>query len=77
MTKPTEVTLHLGLIVDMLCQVLVGCGFWDNSIRCYGVEDGRLLQTLRLHKDIVTCVAPASNGATLVSGELLWHDLNR
>ena len=49
-------------------QVVVSCGFWDNSLRCYGTEDGRLLQTLRHHKDIVTCVALSSSGTALVSG---------
>ena len=57
----------------MPSQVLVSCGFWDNSIRCYGVDDGRLLQTLRQHKDIVTCIAVAANGATLVSGRRALH----
>lgn len=57
-------------------QAIVSCGFWDNSIRCYAVDDGRLLQTLRQHKDIVTCIAVAGNGTSLVSGStpLLPHD---
>ncbi|KAK9806574.1 hypothetical protein WJX73_003713 [Symbiochloris irregularis] len=63
-------------------QVVVSCGFWDNSLRCYGTEDGRLLQTLRHHKDIVTCVALASSGTTLVSGSrdttlLVWEVVPR
>ena len=49
-------------------QVIVSCGYWDNSIRCYGVDDGRLLQSLRQHKDIVTCIALGSDGCTLLSG---------
>ena len=44
------------------------CGYWDNSIRCYSSEEGRLLQSLRQHKDIVTCIALGSDGTTLVSG---------
>ena len=50
-------------------QVIVSCGYWDNSIRCYNVDDGRLLQSLRQHKDIVTCVSLGSDGCTLVSGQ--------
>jgi hypothetical protein len=48
--------------------VVASCGYWDNSIRCYGAEDGRLLQALRQHRDIVTCLALGSDGATLASG---------
>jgi len=49
-------------------QVIVSCGYWDNSIRCYGVDGGHLLQSLRHHKDIVTCITLGSDGHTLVSG---------
>ena len=49
-------------------QVVAACGFWDNSVRCYNVEEGRLLQAPRLHKDIVTCLATAADGSVLVSG---------
>jgi WD40 repeat protein len=49
-------------------QVIASCGYWDNSIRCYSSEEGRLLQSLRQHKDIVTCIALGSDGTTLVSG---------
>lgn len=44
------------------------CGYWDNSIRCYSSEEGRLLQSVRVHKDIVTCIEVGSDGRTLVSG---------
>ena len=49
-------------------QVIVCCGYWDNSIRCYSSEEGRLLQSVRVHKDIVTCVELGSDGRTLASG---------
>ena len=39
----------------------VGC-------RCHAVDDGRLLQTLVQHKDLVTCIAASSDGLTVVSG---------
>ena len=44
------------------------CGYWDNSIRCYSAEEGRLLQSVRVHKDIVTCIELGSDGRTLASG---------
>jgi hypothetical protein len=36
--------------------------------RCHAVDDGRLLQTLVQHKDLVTCIAASSDGRTVVSG---------
>ena len=47
---------------------VVCCGYWDNTIRCYTTEEGRLLQSLRQHKDIVTCVAAGTDSRTVVSG---------
>ena len=49
-------------------QMVACCGYWDHSIRCYAAEDGRLLQAVRSHKDIVTCLALGADGGTLVSG---------
>jgi len=49
-------------------QVIACCGYWDNSIRCYSSEEGRLLQSVRVHKDIVTCIEVGSDGRTLASG---------
>lgn len=42
------------------------CGFFGG--RCHAVEDGRLLQSLAQHKDLVTCIAASSDGRTVVSG---------
>lgn len=42
------------------------CGFFGD--RCHAVEDGRLLQSLAQHKDLVTCIAASSDGRTVVSG---------
>ena len=56
----------------MLClQVIASCGYWDNSIRCYSSEEGRLLQSIRQHKDIVTCIEAGSDGCTLATGATL------
>ena len=40
----------------------------DSMRRCHAVDDGRLLQTLVQHKDLVTCIAASSDGRTVVSG---------
>ncbi len=53
----------------LLLQVIVSCGYWDNSIRCYSSEEGRLLQSIRQHKDIVTCIEAGSDGCTLATGD--------
>ena len=34
------------------------------------MDDGRLLQTLVQHKDLVTCIDASSDGRTVVSGAL-------
>ena len=49
-------------------RTTVCCGYWDNTIRCYNTDEGRLLQSLRQHKDIVTCVAAGTDSQTIVSG---------
>jgi hypothetical protein len=46
------------------------------SARCHSVDDGRLLQTLRQHKDLVTCVAVSSDGRTVLSGEWIGSPLH-
>ncbi|KAL0021859.1 hypothetical protein WJX77_009077 [Trebouxia sp. C0004] len=49
-------------------RTVVCCGYWDNSIRCYTTDEGRLLQSLHQHKDVVTCVASGTDSRTVVSG---------
>ena len=49
-------------------RTVVCCGYWDNSIRCYTTDEGRLLQSLHQHKDVVTCVAAGADSRTVVSG---------
>jgi WD40 repeat protein len=38
------------------------------SVRCSHLSDGRSLQSLRAHTDVVTCLALTRDGATLVTG---------
>ncbi|GAB4815481.1 hypothetical protein N2152v2_002527 [Parachlorella kessleri] len=59
-------------------RVLVSCGYWDGSLRCHAVEDGRPLQSLCYHRDVVTCLAATPDGRTLASGSrdttiMLWE----
>ena len=47
---------------------LFSCGYWDNSVKCSHLTDGRTLQSLRTHSDVVTCLALSEDGGTLVTG---------
>lgn len=35
---------------------LVSCGNWENSFQLIALNDGRLVQSVRRHKDVVSCV---------------------
>ncbi|XP_050939531.1 BEACH domain-containing protein B isoform X3 [Cucumis melo] len=47
---------------------LVSCGNWDNSFHIISVADGRLLQSIRQHSDVVSCAAVTSDGSILATG---------
>jgi hypothetical protein len=49
-------------------KYLFSCGFWDRSVQCSHVADGRTLQSLRAHTDVVSCLALTRDGGTLVTG---------
>lgn len=36
---------------------LISCGNWENSFQVISLNDGRMLQSIRQHKDVVSCVA--------------------
>lgn len=36
---------------------LVSCGNWDNSFQVVSLSDGKVVQSIRRHKDVVSCVA--------------------
>lgn len=36
---------------------LISCGNWENSFQVISLTDGRLVQNIRHHKDVVSCVA--------------------
>lgn len=35
---------------------LISCGNWENSFQVISLNDGRMVQSIRQHKDIVSCV---------------------
>lgn len=36
---------------------LISCGNWENSFQVISLSDGRVVQSIRQHKDVVSCVA--------------------
>ncbi|XP_014501021.1 BEACH domain-containing protein B isoform X2 [Vigna radiata var. radiata] len=47
---------------------LISCGNWENSFQVISLSDGRLVQSIRQHKDVVSCVAVTSDGNILATG---------
>lgn len=47
---------------------LVSCGNWDNSFQVVSLSDGRVVQSIRRHKDVVSSVAVSSEGSILATG---------
>ncbi|XP_010254571.1 PREDICTED: BEACH domain-containing protein B isoform X2 [Nelumbo nucifera] len=47
---------------------LISCGNWENSFQVISLNDGRLVQSIRQHKDVVSCVAVTSDGSILATG---------
>lgn len=47
---------------------LVTCGNWENSFLVISLNDGRIVQSIRQHKDVVSCVAVTSDGSVLATG---------
>jgi len=42
-------------------KLIFTCGHWDHSCRVTAVESGHLIQTLRQHRDVITCLAVAKD----------------
>ncbi len=38
-------------------KYLILCGNWENSFQIISLSDGRIVQSIRQHKDVVACVA--------------------
>ncbi|XAR62070.1 hypothetical protein NMG60_11016665 [Bertholletia excelsa] len=47
---------------------LISCGNWENSFQVTSLTDGRMVQSIRQHKDVVSCVAVTSDGTILATG---------
>ncbi|XP_052201034.1 BEACH domain-containing protein B isoform X2 [Diospyros lotus] len=47
---------------------LISCGNWENSFQVISLMDGRIVQSVRQHKDVVSCVAVTSDGNILATG---------
>ncbi|XP_059637635.1 BEACH domain-containing protein B [Cornus florida] len=47
---------------------LISCGNWENSFQVISMSDGRMVQSIRQHKDVVSCVAVTSDGSIVATG---------
>lgn len=61
-------------------KMILSCGHWDCSIKCSWLDNSRPPQSLREHKDLVTCLALGADGRTFVTGSkdttiLVWEIL--
>ncbi|CAA2974013.1 BEACH domain-containing B isoform X1 [Olea europaea subsp. europaea] len=59
---------------------LISCGNWENSFQILSLSDGRMVQSIRQHKDVVSCVAVTPDGSMLVTGSydttvMVWEIL--
>ncbi|KAI4307513.1 hypothetical protein L6164_030691 [Bauhinia variegata] len=57
---------------------LISCGNWENSFQVISLNDGRMVQSIRQHKDVVSCVAVTSDGSILATGSydttvMIWE----
>ncbi|VAI79870.1 BEACH domain-containing protein B-like isoform X1 [Triticum dicoccoides] len=59
-------------------KYLILCGNWENSFQIISLSDGRIVQSIRQHKDVVGCVAVSSDGNVVATGSydttvMVWH----
>uniref|UniRef100_A0A0E0Q1M9 BEACH domain-containing protein n=1 Tax=Oryza rufipogon TaxID=4529 RepID=A0A0E0Q1M9_ORYRU len=59
-------------------KYLILCGNWENSFQIISLSDGRIVQSIRQHKDVVACVAVSSRGNVVATGSydttvMIWH----
>ncbi|PIN12837.1 Conserved WD40 repeat-containing protein [Handroanthus impetiginosus] len=60
---------------------LISCGNWENSFQVMSLSDGRMVQSVRHHKDVVSCVAVTADGSILATGScdttvMVWEILH-
>jgi WD40 repeat protein len=49
-------------------NVLLSIGHWDNSIRCYSLDDFKCCQSVSCHQDAITCVDVGYEEKVVVTG---------
>eukprot|EP01133_Synstelium_polycarpum_P008387 gene8387-9862_t len=59
-------------------RYIISCGHWDNSFKLSHSDSAKLIQSVVKHKDIVTCLAWASDSQTLITGSrdttlMVWN----
>uniref|UniRef100_A0A0A9DC66 BEACH domain-containing protein n=1 Tax=Arundo donax TaxID=35708 RepID=A0A0A9DC66_ARUDO len=57
---------------------LILCGNWENSFQIVSLSDGKIVQSIRQHKDVVSCVAVSSDGSVIATGSydttvMIWY----
>ncbi|WVZ77789.1 hypothetical protein U9M48_025613 [Paspalum notatum var. saurae] len=57
---------------------LILCGNWENSFQIISLSDGKIVQSIRQHKDVVSCVAVSSDGSVIATGSydttvMIWN----
>lgn len=65
-STPMVENIHLGRQNFAILQTssenfLITCGNWGNSFRITSLNDGKIVQSVRNHKDVVSCVAGRSS----------------
>ncbi|XP_042020550.1 BEACH domain-containing protein B-like isoform X1 [Salvia splendens] len=59
---------------------LISCGNWENSFQVLSLNDGRMVQSVRHHKDVISCVSVTDDGSILATGSydttvMVWEIL--
>eukprot|EP00898_Chlorokybus_atmophyticus_P002244 jgi/Chlat1/301/Chrsp1S08783 len=49
-------------------RLIISCGHWDNSFKVATTDEGRVVQSIAHHKDVVTCLSIGNDGHTLATG---------
>ncbi len=57
---------HAYAALGPAARAILSCGYWDNSIKVHASDDGRLLQSIAHHKDVVTAVAVSMSTANIM-----------
>ncbi|KAJ6254398.1 beige/beach-related [Anaeramoeba flamelloides] len=52
--------------VNKNCKIIYSCGYWDDSLLVHSIENGKLLQSITSHRNVVTCLSHHKN--VLITG---------